>query len=170
MTIRGNAHPRVARLPAVAAVGVAMLALVALPSGPANADNKRLNDSVVVNVYTVKRQAGCTTDMHISPKLQLAAQWHTDDMINNRDLNGDNGSDGSTVQDRARNAGYNGTVAETVAIHPALAINGIDIMSNWYFRPDYYAIMSNCANTEMGVWSDNSFDRSVVVAVYGQPA
>jgi hypothetical protein len=31
------------------------------------------------------------------------------------------------------------------------------------------AIMSNCANTQLGVWSENSLDRSVVVAVYGQP-
>jgi hypothetical protein len=32
------------------------------------------------------------------------------------------------------------------------------------------AIMSNCVSTQMGVWSENSLDRSVVVAVYGQPA
>jgi hypothetical protein len=30
--------------------------------------------------------------------------------------------------------------------------------------------MSDCANTAMGVWSVNSLDRSVVVAVYGKPA
>ena len=29
--------------------------------------------------------------------------------------------------------------------------------------------MSNCANSQMGVWSENSPDRTVVVAVYGQP-
>jgi hypothetical protein len=52
---------------------------------------------------------------------------------------------------------------------PALAINGIEIMNQWYDRPDYFSIMSNCANTQIGVWSVNSLDRSVVVAVYGQP-
>ena len=31
------------------------------------------------------------------------------------------------------------------------------------------AIMANCANTAVGVWSENSIDRTVVVAVYGQP-
>ncbi len=30
-------------------------------------------------------------------------------------------------------------------------------------------MMSNCANSQMGVWSVNSLDRSVVVAVYGRP-
>ena len=60
-------------------------------------------------------------------------------------------------------------VAQTVAINPALAINGVEIINQWYYRPDYMAIMSNCANSKMGVWSVNSLDRSVVVAVYGQP-
>jgi hypothetical protein len=43
------------------------------------------------------------------------------------------------------------------------------VIGNWYYRPDYMAIMSNCANTQIGVWSENSVDRSVLVAVYGQP-
>jgi hypothetical protein len=29
--------------------------------------------------------------------------------------------------------------------------------------------MQNCAYTNIGVWSQNSVDRTVVVAVYGQP-
>ena len=134
----------------------------------ANADNKRLNDGVVANVYTVQHQAGCTTEVKINPKLRLAAQWHTNDVLNNRALDGDIGSDGTTAQDRA-NAGYAGVVAETVAINPALAISGVEIMNQWYYRPDYMAIMADCSNVDIGVWSVNVLDRSVVVAVYGQP-
>jgi uncharacterized protein YkwD len=133
------------------------------------ADNKRLNDSVVANVFTVQHQAGCTNDVKINPQLQLAAQWHTLDMLNNRNIDGDIGSDGSTAQDRANAAGYRGRVAETVAINPALAISGVELMNQWYYNPAYFAIMSNCANTQMGVWSESSPDRTVVVAVYGQP-
>ena len=66
--------------------------------------------------------------------------------------------------------GFKGAVAETVAINQSLTINDLDVMGNWYYRPDYMAIMSNCANTQIGVWSEDSFDRSVLVAVYGQPA
>ncbi|MCG7596278.1 CAP domain-containing protein [Mycobacterium sp. PSTR-4-N] len=139
----------------------------ALPA--AHADNKRLNESVVVNVYTIQKQHGCGTDIAINPQLRLAAQWHANDVLNNRALDGDIGSDGSTAQDRANRAGFVGTVAETVAINPALAISGIEILNQWYYRPDYMAIMSNCANTQIGVWSENSLDRTVVVAVYGQP-
>ena len=142
-------------------------AIAGMPA--ANADNKRLNESVAVNVYTIQHQAGCNTDLKINPQLRLAAQWHTNDVLNNRALNGDIGSDGSTVQDRANAAGFKGIVAETVAINPALAISGVEIMNQWYYRPDYMAIMSNCANTQIGVWSENRLDRSVVVAVYGQP-
>lgn len=132
--------------------------------------NKRLNDSVVTNVYTIQHQAGCTNDVKINPQLQLAAQRHTDDVLNNRALDGDIGSDGSTPQDRANAAGFHGKAAETVAINPALAITGIEILNQWYNNPADLAIMRDCANTLMGVWSENSPDRTVVVAVYGQPA
>jgi hypothetical protein len=132
-------------------------------------NNKRLNDSVVSNVYTIQHQAGCTNDVNISPHLTQAAQWHTHDVLNNRALDGDIGSDGSTAQDRANAAGFQGTVAETVAINPALAISGIELIRQWYYNPAYLAIMRDCGHTVMGVWSENSLDRTVVVAVYGKP-
>ncbi|NVN51588.1 hypothetical protein HLY00_1575 [Mycolicibacterium hippocampi] len=141
--------------------------IAAMPD--AHADNRRLNESVVVNVYTVQHKNDCETEIKINPQLRLAAQWHTNDVLRNRALNGDIGSDGSTAQDRANKAGFVGAVSETVAINPALAISGTEIINQWYHRPDYFAIMANCANTQIGVWSENSLDRSVVVAVYGQP-
>ncbi|QZT63948.1 CAP domain-containing protein [Mycolicibacterium austroafricanum] len=153
---------------ALAAVAALSLAAVAA-SPPATADNKRLNDSVVINVYTLQHRAGCTNDVKKNPQLQLAAERHARDVVNNRSLAGDLGSDGSTAQDRARAAGYTGIVAQTVAINPALAINGIEILRQWYHNPVSYAIMANCAHTQIGVWSENSLDRSVVVAVYGHP-
>jgi uncharacterized protein YkwD len=158
------------RLMSAALPVVAALAVAAAPTmPPAHADNKRLNDGVVANVYTVQHQAGCTNDVKITPQLRLAAQWHTDDVLNDRNLDGDVGSDGSTPQDRANAAGFHGKVAETVAINPALAISGIELINQWYYNPAYFAIMSNCANTAIGVWSESSLDRTVVVAVYGQP-
>jgi len=150
--------------------------LVGMPAAHADGDvntlipnNKRLNDGVVANVYTMQHQAGCTNDVKINRQLQLAAQWHTHDVLNNRNLDGDVGSDGSTPQDRANAAGFHGPVAETVAINPALAISGIELLNQWYYNPADFAIMSNCANSQVGVWSENSVDRTVVVAVYGQP-
>jgi uncharacterized protein YkwD len=169
-------RPRHAALTASAAT-VLLTTATALIMPAAHADNdntlipnnSRLNKSVVSNVYTMQRRAGCTNSLNVSPQLQLAAQWHTDDVLNNRDLDGDTGSDGSTPQDRARNAGFTGTVAETVAINPALAISGIELINMWYYDPNDFAIMSDCANTLIGVWSENSLDRTVVVAVYGRP-
>ncbi|GAB4927939.1 hypothetical protein Mkiyose1665_11080 [Mycobacterium kiyosense] len=147
---------------------LAMAAGTVLGMPAAHADNKRLNDGVVANVYTVQHQAGCANDVKINPQLQLAAQWHTLDVLNNRNLDGDIGSDGSTAQSRASAAGYQGRVAETVAINPAVAISGVELMNQWYYNPAYFAIMSDCANNQIGVWSENSLDRTVVVAVYGQ--
>ncbi|OBF69099.1 hypothetical protein A5753_02520 [Mycobacterium sp. 852002-51971_SCH5477799-a] len=152
-------------------------ALLGTPAAHADNDNntlipnnKRLNDGVVSNVFTMQHQAGCTNDVRPNPQLQLAAQRHTEDVLNNRALDGDIGSDGSTPQDRANAAGYHGQVAETVAVNPALAISGIELINRWYHDPADFAIMSNCANSQIGVWSLNSLDRTVVVAVYGRPA
>jgi uncharacterized protein YkwD len=160
---------RVGRRVVAMSVGAAVTAgaVVAIPT--AHADNKRLNNGVVANVYTIQLQAGCTNDIRVDPALQLAAQWHTNDVLNNRTLDADIGSDGSTPQDRANAAGFHGKVAETVAINPALAISGIEILNQWYYDPAKLAIMRDCANTRIGVWSENSLDRTVVVAVYGQP-
>lgn len=137
---------------------------------PAQADNARLNNGVVANVYTLQHQAGCTSDIRVNSALRVAAQWQAKDVLNNRALDGDLGSDGSTPQSRATAAGFTGMVAQTVAINPALAINNLDVINQWYHDPAARAVMSDCANTAIGVWSETSLDRSVVVAVYGQPA
>jgi uncharacterized protein YkwD len=155
-------------LPALALLGAVGVATVGM-SPTAQADNKRLNDGVVSNVYTVQRQAGCTNDLKKNPQLQLAAQWHTIDVLNNRILDGDIGSDGSTPLDRANKAGFRGKVAQTVAINRALAISGIELINQWYYNPTSFAIMSDCDNTAIGVWSENGLDRTVAVAVYGRP-
>lgn len=154
---------------AIPSVCVLLCAAAGLGAPMASADNSRFNSSVVAGVYTIHRQAGCTKDVRTSPVLRLAAQRHTLDVLGNRDLNGDIGSDGSTPQDRANAAGFRGTVAETAAINPALAMSGIELINRWYHNPADFAIMSDCANTEIGVWSENSLDRTVVVAVYGNP-
>jgi hypothetical protein len=130
-------------------------------------NNKRLNDGVVANVYTMQHNAGCTNDVRINPQLQQAAERHATDVLNNRNLDGDVGSDGSTPQDRANAAGFHGQAAETVAINQSIAISGNDLINRWYYNPAYSAIMSNCKNSEIGVWTVNSPDRTVVVAVYG---
>ena len=79
-------------IPVVAVLG----AMLGAPQ--ASADNHRLNNGVVANVYTVQHNAGCVNDVKIDPGLQLAAQWHTDDVLNDRALDGDIGSDGLTTR------------------------------------------------------------------------
>lgn len=151
-------------------IGVALTVTALATTPTAVADNSRLNNSVAANVYTVRHQAGCPVpDIKSDPALRLAAQWHADDVLTNRALDGDLGSDGSTAQSRSSAAGYKGIATQTVAINPALAINNLDVITQWFSDPRAHAIMADCANTAIGVWSVNSLDRSVVVAVYGRP-
>jgi len=158
------------RRAATIALPLTLLAGTGLPPFVAHADNNRLNNSVVADVYTIQHHAGCTNDVMMNRQLQQAAQWHTLDLMNNRGLDGHVGSDGSSPQDRATAAGFRGLASETVAIWPALAISGLELLNLWYSDPGDRAVMANCANTQMGVWSENSVDRTVVVAVYGQPS
>ncbi len=161
---------RIGRGAGVLFVAVILWATGALATPTAHADNKRLNSAVVSAVYTLQHQAGCTNDVIRDNALTLAAEWHAEDMINNRNINDDTGSDGSSPQDRANAAGFHGKAAETVATNPAIAISSLELVNQWYYNPDDMAIIRDCANTSIGVWSDNSLDRTVVVAVYGQPA
>lgn len=151
-------------------VAVLLCGTGALSAPTAQADNRGLNNAVISGVYTLQHQAGCTKDVIRNNALTLAAEWHADDMMNNRNINGDIGSDGSSPQDRANAAGFQGKAAETVAINPAISISSLELINQWYYNPDDMAIIRDCANTAIGVWSDNSPDRTVVVAVYGQPA
>ncbi|MCV6964265.1 hypothetical protein BST27_13080 [Mycobacterium intermedium] len=154
----------------LSALPAAVILAGVLAAPAAHADNKRLNDSVVSAVYTIQHQAGCTNDVIPNNSLTLAAQWHADDMLSNRSINDDIGSDGSTPQDRANAAGFRGRVTETVATNPALSISSLELVKQWYYDDYSMSIIRDCANTAIGVWSVNSLDRTVVVAVYGQPA
>jgi hypothetical protein len=160
--------PAVRRSALTLALLSAMVVATSTPS--ALADNKRLNESVFVNIYTAQQQNGCKTDPKLDGRLVDAARRHALDVLNDPNVNGDIGSDGSNPQDRANATGFAGKVAETVAINPALAISGIEILGQWWYDPPSRATMQDCANTAIGVWSENSLARSVVVAVYGQPA
>jgi len=133
-------------------------------------NNARLNNSVYVNIDTMQKQAGCTTLTRENRQLKEAARRHAVDAVNNPGIDGDVGSDGSMPQDRARDAGFNGRAVQTVATKPSIAINAIDVLGQWYWDPASRAKMEDCANIEIGVWTENSLTRSVLVAVYGQPA
>jgi hypothetical protein len=132
-------------------------------------NNSRLNETLVQGVYILQHRSGCTNDLNLNPQLNQAAQWHSNDLMNNRALDGDIGSDGSTPQDRANAAGFPGPVKQTVVINPALAISSMELITRLYNNPEHLAIMQDCSHTVMGVWSENSLDRTVVVALYGAP-
>jgi len=151
-------------------VAIALLSAGAVGTAPsAQADNKRLNQSVFSNIYTAQYQNGCQAEPRVDARLSEAARRHSLDVRDHLEISGDIGSDGSSPQYRANATGFVGKVSQTVAINPALAISGIEILNQWWNDPVARAIMQDCSNTAIGVWSENSLARSVVVAVYGQP-
>jgi uncharacterized protein YkwD len=135
----------------------------------AAADNQRLNNGVFQDIYVAQKQNGCPTEARLDPRLADAARRHSLDVRDDRSVDGAVGSDGSEPSDRARDAGFNGYVAETIAINPALAISGLQVLQQWWNDPQSRATMQDCRYTRIGVWSENSLDRTVVVAMYGQP-
>jgi hypothetical protein len=80
--------------------GAVAFAVVLVAAPTAHADNSRLNNAIVADVYAVQRQAGCDTNVRVEPTLRLAAQWHAQDLIADPGLDGDIGSDGSTPKTR----------------------------------------------------------------------
>jgi uncharacterized protein YkwD len=157
---------------ALALTATTLSSAIGVGAGDARAyppDNKRLNSGVFANIYTAQKQNGCLVDPEWDGRLNDAARRHALDVLNNGNTNGDIGSDGSTAQQRAINAGFKGPVAETVAINPSLAINNLDVLTQWWNDPASRGTMQDCRYTALGVWSENSLARSVVVATYGQP-
>ena len=122
-----------------------------MPVPDAEADSARLNDAVVANVYRVQQPSGCSRATTVGHRLPRAAPLHTRDMLANRTLDGDIGSDGSCPQERARAAGFTARLSETVAVNSTRAISGIELLNRWHHSDAYYA--SECANTATGVWS-----------------
>ena len=151
-------------------VVLAFPAMVTRFAPEAHADNQRLNNSVFVNISTAQKQNGCTTSPRLDGRLVDAARRHALDVLNNTNINGDDGSDGSTPASRAHDAGFAGKTAETVAVNPALAISGVEILNQWWNDTPSRQIMQDCGNEAIGVDSESSLTRTVVVAVYGQPA
>ena len=59
--------PRVRRCVVTAALASVLIAATTMPS--AAADNKRLNESVFVNIYTAQKQNGCPTEPKLDGRL-----------------------------------------------------------------------------------------------------
>jgi len=104
-----------------------------LCASSASADNKRLNEYTYSGIYGAHQLNNCTNVDRIRRLRVLddAARIHTLDVLNDRNLDGDIGSDGSTPQVRAASVGYRGVVGETVAINAALAISNLEVMTRW---------------------------------------
>ena len=118
----------------------------------------------------VAAPAGCTNDVIRATRSTPAAQWHADDMINNRNINDDTGSDGSTPQDRANAAAVRAKRPRpwrSTRPWPSAAWNW---STSGTTTPMTWRSSGTAPTPPWGCASDNTLDRTVVVAMYGQPA
>ncbi len=151
---------------ALSALVVAAGSVIGTPT--AGADNKRLNDGVVANVYTMQHQAGCTTDIKINPKLRLgravahrrrAQQPRSQRRYRFRRFDGGR----SRAQRRLRRAGRRDDGHQSGAGHQRHRVDQ-PVVSPARLQRDHVGLR----NVDIGVWSANLIDRTVVVAVYGK--
>jgi len=92
---------------------LALVPMLALPVGatatPASSTQNPQEQEVLRLVNAERAKTGCHTPLHIDPRLEKAAQEHARDM-GRHGSSTHIGSDGSTPDQRARTAGYTGTL------------------------------------------------------------
>ncbi len=120
----------------------------------ANINNPGVNtqEGQALEILFLLNQARASTglgELRLDNTLIRAAQRHADDMAV-RDLMTHNGSDGSTVGDRALQEGYNfAFVGENVLVRPNLHASGA--FDQWWNSPPHYENMMDARFDEIGI-------------------
>lgn len=107
--------------------------------------NSGYEDRVVQLVNNERRKARCEA-VRMHPQLRAAARSHSADMLTH-DFSRSEGSDGSSPEDRARKAGYNGFADELVA----KGGDAGDVVKSWLRDRDARDILLDCATRSIGV-------------------
>ncbi|MGP3923450.1 CAP domain-containing protein [Streptomyces sp. 8N616] len=98
-------------------------------------------------VNNERRKAGCAP-VTVNEKLAKAAQDHSQDMADSRNMS-HTGSDGSSPGDRITRAGYNwSTYGENVAYGYTTPES---VMEGWMSSPGHKRNILNCSFKEIGV-------------------
>ncbi|MFF5226599.1 CAP domain-containing protein [Dactylosporangium sp. NPDC000521] len=107
--------------------------------------NSGHEDRVVQLVNNERRKARCEA-LRMHPQLRAAARSHSADMVTH-DFNRSEGSDGSSPEDRVRQAGY-------TAFADELVTKGGDpsgVVKSWLRNSDNRKILLDCATKSIGV-------------------
>ncbi|RWA20145.1 CAP domain-containing protein [Mycolicibacterium elephantis] len=128
---------------------VAMLCVSMLAAAPAQADGDE--GDAVLNLINATRAANGCGPLAQNPQLTEAATRHALDVLNNG-AEGHVGTDGSSISQRVRDAGYatNSTVGEVVFWGTGAARNPAAAVQWWMNSPGHRAIITDCGFTEAG--------------------
>ena len=107
--------------------------------------NSGYEDRVVQLVNSERRKAKCEA-LRMHPQLRAAARAHSADMLTH-DFSQSQGSDGSSPEDRVRQAGYSGFAGELVD----KGGDAGDVVKSWLRDGDDREILLDCATRSIGV-------------------
>ncbi|MCV7220914.1 CAP domain-containing protein [Mycolicibacterium elephantis] len=126
-----------------------MLCVSMLAAAPAQADGDE--GDAVLNLINATRAANGCGPLAQNPQLTEAATRHALDVLNNG-AEGHVGTDGSSISQRVRDAGYatNSTVGEVVFWGTGAARNPAAAVQWWMNSPGHRAIITDCGFTEAG--------------------
>ncbi|MEW2404552.1 CAP domain-containing protein [Streptomyces sp. NPDC046862] len=150
-----NQHRIFRRALAVAAVTVAVASAASVPAvattTPATPATTAVSDddltALVALVNSERAEAGCAA-LTVNDKLTKAAQDHSQDMADHRNLS-HTGSDGSSLTDRYARVGYSWSAAgENIASGYTTPQS---VMDGWMASSGHRANILNCAFKEIGV-------------------
>lgn len=152
-----NRHRIFRRALAVAAVTVAAASAASVPAAattapvtaPVTATATAADDltTLVALVNSERAEAGCAA-LTVNDKLTKAAQDHSQDMADQRNLS-HTGSDGSSLTDRYARVGYSWSAAgENIASGYTTPQS---VMDGWMASSGHRANILNCAFKEIGV-------------------
>ncbi|WP_231988630.1 CAP domain-containing protein [Mycobacterium sp. 1274761.0] len=126
------------------------------------------NGSDLLNQINATRAANGCGPVAPNPELTASATRHATDMLHNG-VREHVGSDGSTVVQRATDAGYTpyAAIGEVVFWSTGYGNDPANAVNWWMNSPGHRAIITNCSLTEAGFSEVSSGDRTTAAGDFG---
>lgn len=129
------------------------------PTTPPSNPDLSAQEQETVNLINQKRSSMGLSTLRVVSQLASSARLHSQD-ISNRNCCCHYGANGSTAADRARSAGYSGTVVgETLGCGPNTPAS---IVEGWWNSPGHKAVLTYAGARDIGVGWYNNRQTAVV--------
>jgi uncharacterized protein YkwD len=139
----------------------------ALVAAQAQADGGDQSDAVLTQINATREANGCAP-VAANPQLTASAERHAEDMLVTG-VAGHTGSDGSTVVQRVRDAGYTqyAELGEVVFWGTGSAGTPATAVAWWMNSPGHRAIITDCRLTEAGFSAVSNGNKMTATGDFG---